>query len=190
MKPFRSILLSAILIAVLSACGSQAQAAPAPLKFDNPYAPQPGDSNLMAGDIKVDSASVFLADLSRLLVKEIGLPDDMVFYAISELCETALHSNVRYHWLPTHTITFSANQIPSLSEVGPAIADRVMVADFRERYEGDADDKDLDNKQAAEAAGLAWNYDRSCARLTPGRIAELEAAGAPRAIRFRGVPAN
>ncbi len=62
MKPFRSILLSAILIAVLSACGSQAQAAPAPLKFDNPYAPQPGDSNLMTGDIKVDSASVFLAE--------------------------------------------------------------------------------------------------------------------------------
>ncbi|MGE5377873.1 MAG: hypothetical protein ACM3XO_22660 [Bacteroidota bacterium] len=62
MKPFKSILLSVILIAVLSACGSQAQAAPAPLKFDNPYAPQPGDSDLMAGDIKVDSASVFLAE--------------------------------------------------------------------------------------------------------------------------------
>jgi hypothetical protein len=51
-----------MLIAVLSACGSQAQAAPTPLKFDNPYAPQPGDSDLMAGDIKVDSASVFLAE--------------------------------------------------------------------------------------------------------------------------------
>ena len=62
MKPFKSILLSVILIAVLSACGSQAQAAPAPLKFDNPYAPQPGDKDLMAGDIKVDSASVFLAE--------------------------------------------------------------------------------------------------------------------------------
>jgi hypothetical protein len=62
MKRFKSILLSVILIAVLSACGSGAQAAPATLKFDNPYAPQPGDKDLMTGDIKVDSASVFLAE--------------------------------------------------------------------------------------------------------------------------------
>ncbi|MGE5463135.1 MAG: hypothetical protein ACM3PS_07260 [Syntrophothermus sp.] len=62
MKPFKSILLSVILIAVLNACGSQAQATPFALKFDNPYAPQAGDSNLMAGDIKVDSASVSLAE--------------------------------------------------------------------------------------------------------------------------------
>jgi len=62
MKPFRSILLSVILIAVLSACGSQAQATPFTLKFDNPYAPQPADKDLMAGEIKVDSASVFLAE--------------------------------------------------------------------------------------------------------------------------------
>ncbi len=62
MKPFKSILLSVILIAVLSACGSQAQAAPAPLKFDNPYAPLAGDKDMMTGDIKVDSASVSLAE--------------------------------------------------------------------------------------------------------------------------------
>lgn len=62
MKPFRAILISVILVAVLSACGSQAQAASATLKFDNPYAPQPGDSDLMAGEITVDSASVFLAE--------------------------------------------------------------------------------------------------------------------------------
>jgi glutamyl-tRNA synthetase len=39
-------------------------------------------------------------------------------------------------------------------------------------------------RDATEAAGESWNYDRSCARLTPGKIAELEAAGMPRAIRF------
>ena len=60
MKPFRSIVLSVILIAVLSACKSQAT--PAALQFENPYATQPGDSELMAGDIKVDSSSVFLAE--------------------------------------------------------------------------------------------------------------------------------
>jgi hypothetical protein len=62
MKPFRAILISVILVAVLSACGPQVQAASATLKFDNPYAPQPGDSDLMAGEITVDSASVFLAE--------------------------------------------------------------------------------------------------------------------------------
>ncbi len=66
MKPFRSILLSMLLIVVLSACGSsaqaQAQATPFTLKFDNPYATQPGDKDLMVGDIKVDSASVSLAE--------------------------------------------------------------------------------------------------------------------------------
>jgi hypothetical protein len=66
MKPFRSILLSMLLIVVLSACGSSAQAqahaTPFTLKFDNPYATQPGDKDLMVGDIKVDSASVSLAE--------------------------------------------------------------------------------------------------------------------------------
>ncbi|MBM3778924.1 MAG: glutamate--tRNA ligase [Acidimicrobiia bacterium] len=40
-------------------------------------------------------------------------------------------------------------------------------------------------RERAEAAGGAWQYDRTCARLDPARIAELEAAGAPRAIRCR-----
>jgi hypothetical protein len=62
MKPYKSILLPLILVAVLGACSSQAQATPFALKFDNPYAPQPGDSDLMAGDIKVDSASVFVGE--------------------------------------------------------------------------------------------------------------------------------
>jgi len=62
MKPFKSILLAMMLVAVLGACGSQAQATPVTLKFDNPYAPQPGDTDLMAGEIKVDSAAVFLGE--------------------------------------------------------------------------------------------------------------------------------
>jgi hypothetical protein len=62
MKPFKFILLSVILVAVLGACGSPAQATPFALKFDNPYAAQPGDTDLMAGEIKVDSASVFVGE--------------------------------------------------------------------------------------------------------------------------------
>ncbi len=44
-------------------------------------------------------------------------------------------------------------------------------------------------RERAEARGQAWQYDRACLALTPERIAELEASGAPRAIRFK-VPAG
>ena len=40
-------------------------------------------------------------------------------------------------------------------------------------------------RQAAEAAGGAWVYDRSCCALTPEDVAAREAAETPRAIRFR-----
>lgn len=59
MKPLKSILFLLFMSALLAACG--AKATPFTLQFDNPYAPQSGDSNLMAGDIRIDSASVFMA---------------------------------------------------------------------------------------------------------------------------------
>jgi glutamyl-tRNA synthetase len=40
-------------------------------------------------------------------------------------------------------------------------------------------------RAAAEAAGQSWSYDRACASLSDDEIAAREAAGAPRAIRFR-----
>src|SRR5690349_22243469 len=40
-------------------------------------------------------------------------------------------------------------------------------------------------RQAAESAGGGWMYDRTCCRLSPEKIAELEATGVPRAVRFR-----
>jgi glutamyl-tRNA synthetase len=40
-------------------------------------------------------------------------------------------------------------------------------------------------RDQAERQGLTWSYDRTCAQLEPGKVAELEATGAPRAIRFR-----
>ena len=39
-------------------------------------------------------------------------------------------------------------------------------------------------RQAAEAAGGGWMYDRTCRNLPPDETARLEAAGAPRAVRF------
>jgi glutamyl-tRNA synthetase len=40
-------------------------------------------------------------------------------------------------------------------------------------------------RQAAEAAGGGWIYDRTCCALTSADIAQREAAGLPRAIRFK-----
>jgi glutamyl-tRNA synthetase len=44
-------------------------------------------------------------------------------------------------------------------------------------------------RQAAEAAGGGWAYDRTCCGLTPEDIAVHEAAATPRAVRFK-VPAG
>jgi len=40
-------------------------------------------------------------------------------------------------------------------------------------------------RKEAEGQGTAWTYDRACAHLEPGIIAELEATRSPRAVRFR-----
>ncbi len=40
-------------------------------------------------------------------------------------------------------------------------------------------------RDEAEAAGAGWKYPRTCCTLDPAQIAEFEAAGAARAIRFR-----
>ena len=63
MKHFKRILSLLFVLVFLSACGARAAAAtPFALQFENPYAPQAGDSDLMAGDIQVDSASVSMAE--------------------------------------------------------------------------------------------------------------------------------
>ena len=41
-----------------------------------------------------------------------------------------------------------------------------------------------EERERAEARGEAWRYDRACQSLTDDRRRELDAAGAPRAIRF------
>jgi glutamyl-tRNA synthetase len=43
-------------------------------------------------------------------------------------------------------------------------------------------------RQAAEAAGGGWMYDRRCLSLSPEQIAEYEATGVARAVRFRVPP--
>jgi glutamyl-tRNA synthetase len=43
-------------------------------------------------------------------------------------------------------------------------------------------------RQAAEAAGGGWMYDRTCLALTAAEIASLDAAGTPAAVRFKVPP--
>ena len=45
-------------------------------------------------------------------------------------------------------------------------------------------------RERADARGEAWQYDRACLALTADRIAELEAAGTAKAIRFRVPPSG
>jgi glutamyl-tRNA synthetase len=46
-------------------------------------------------------------------------------------------------------------------------------------------DRLRDEREKAEQRGDAWQYDRTCLALSPDRIAELEAAAMPRAVRFK-----
>jgi glutamyl-tRNA synthetase len=68
-----------------------------------------------------------------------------------------------------------------------ALAER-LVSDGLAYYCYCTADTIQQKREAAEAAGGGWMYDRTCAALGAERIAELEAAGAPRAIRFKVPP--
>jgi hypothetical protein len=61
MKTFTRILTFILAAMLFTACSPKATPTPPVFQTNNPYAPQAGDSALMAGDITVDSASVFLS---------------------------------------------------------------------------------------------------------------------------------
>ena len=60
-----------------------------------------------------------------------------------------------------------------------------LVAEGHGYYCYCSPDRLREEREKAEARGEAWKYDRACLALSPERIAELEATGAPRAIRFK-----
>jgi len=61
MKSFHRILSYVLIVLLLAACAPRATETPI-FQGDNSYAPQSGDSDLTAGDITVDSSSVFMAE--------------------------------------------------------------------------------------------------------------------------------
>jgi len=66
----------------------------------------------------------------------------------------ALYSNNIQSWDPTHSINFLTNNMPAVEDVGPSMGERVMVADFRESYEGDRQDRRLYGALQKEASGI------------------------------------
>jgi putative DNA primase/helicase len=66
----------------------------------------------------------------------------------------SLYSNHVISWAPTHSIVFLTNEPPAVTDIGPAMSARVMVADFRERFDGPREDKKLYDKLKREAPGI------------------------------------
>ena len=65
-----------------------------------------------------------------------------------------------------------------------AMAER-LVADGHAYYCYCTNDTLNAKRAAAEQAGSAWRYDRTCAALSPDEIAVRERSGTPRVVRFR-----
>jgi putative DNA primase/helicase len=96
----------------------------------------------------------------------------------------ALHSNNVQSWDPTHSITFLVNDAPEVEDLGPSMAARVMVADFRERFDGEREDKQLYGTLKGERSGIlailcwaasawyqSWSNDRGGLTI-PERVRE------------------
>ena len=60
-----------------------------------------------------------------------------------------------------------------------------LVTDGHAYYCYCSPDRLREQREKAEARGEAWMYDRACLSLAPEQIAEFEATGAARAIRFK-----
>ena len=65
-----------------------------------------------------------------------------------------------------------------------------LVAEGHAYYCYCSPDRLRGEREQAEARGEAWKYDRACLALSPEQVAEFEATGAPRAIRFKVPPGH
>jgi P4 family phage/plasmid primase-like protien len=97
-------------------------------RFGGPGANAPRAELLKLKGVRAAFLSEPTGDFNTEMVKNHTGGDDIT--------ARALHSNIVQTWRVSHTITFLTNDIPAVSDVGLAVADRVMVADFREHYTG------------------------------------------------------
>lgn len=102
----------------------------------------------------------------------------------------ALHSNNVQSWDPTHSINFLLNDAPELDDLGPSMAGRIMVVDFREDYTLNPDknlygspraalDKELSGILAVLAQGAqSWyqSWVKGSGLVLPTRVVEQSRA--------------
>lgn len=163
------------------------------------YASQP-DSNLYSrskfGPARSNEARADLMQLRGIRIAFFSEPDKGQFNEEMLKAHTGgdiitargLYQRHPVSWEPTHSINFLVNDAPSLDDVGPSMGSRVVVVDFRHRYEGSNEDKSLYGKLASERAGVlsilcwaakAW-YDRwmdgSGGLTLPSRVVEASKA--------------
>jgi putative DNA primase/helicase len=135
------------------------------------YAAQP-DANIYMrtkfGAARSDGARADLIDLRGRRITFFSEPEGNRFAEETLKAHTGgdlitartLFSSKMSSWSPTHSITFLVNNAPEVEDLGPSMGSRVMVADFRERYDGANEDKRLYFTLEKEAEGilsiLAW----------------------------------
>lgn len=103
------------------------------------------------GDARSDSARADLINLKGKRITFFSEPNGGVFNeellkahtGNDRISARALYSNNIQSWEATHSINFLTNELPSVEDVGPSMGERVLVADFRNAYEGAAMDTSL-----------------------------------------------
>jgi putative DNA primase/helicase len=96
------------------------------------------------GDARSDSARADLIALKGKRITFFSEPNGGIFNeellkahtGNDRISARALYSNNIQSWEATHSINFLTNELPSVEDVGPSMGERVMVADFRNAYEG------------------------------------------------------
>lgn len=143
------------------------------------YGTQPDANIYMRAKFGAPSSAGARADLMGLKGKRIGFFSEPEGGRFNEemlkahtggdlITARSLYSNNVISWEPTHSITFLVNNAPEMEDLGPSMGARVLVADFRERYEDAKEDKRLYDKLKGEADGILailcwaakWWYDQ------------------------------
>lgn len=135
------------------------------LKTLGEYAKEPNSSIYMRsklGAARSDGARADLIDLKGKRVTLFSEPEGGKFNEELLKAHTGgdmitarnLFSSRMLSWEPTHSITFLTNDAPAIDDLGPSMGSRIMVADFRHRFEGEAEDKSLYSKLEAEKEGV------------------------------------
>ena len=135
------------------------------MKAVGDYAKQPDANVYMRSKMGAARSNEARADLIDLKGKRIGFFSEPAGGKFNEellkahtggdiITARQMYSHVMVSWEPTHSISVLVNDLPEVDDIGPSMGGRVMVADFRERYEGENEDKTLYKTLEGEAEGI------------------------------------